>query len=103
MNFLSDLNNDQFLKDAFDAKCNEQLIKAARLRRNIYFALFVASVVCICITTLINALLLSALTVGLAALSLVLMSKYSTQVLFLRTLKLRTDLGEDAVESDLTE
>ena len=98
MAILTDLNNKCFLREAFDVQSNKRLAKAARVRKNIYLGLFLSGIACLCITIFINALLLSILSVGLSALSLVLMSRYSTQIYFLKTLRLRKDIHFDSEE-----
>ena len=80
---LGDLNNEQFLGEAFDATCRQKLIRAARLRRNVYLALFLAGFFCIFIAGLSNFPLLCILSLFFATLSLVVMTKYNTQLFFL--------------------
>lgn len=81
---LGELNTERFLHEAFDATCRKRLIRAARLRRNVYLALFLAGFACIFIAGLSGLPLLCILSLFLATLSLVVMTKYDTQLLFLK-------------------
>lgn len=84
---LGELNTDRFLREAFDDECNRRLILAARFRRNVYLVLFLVGFVCIFIAGLSGLLLLSILSLFLSTLSLVVMTKYDTQVFFLKIIK----------------
>lgn len=84
---FGELNTKRFLHDAFDAGCQARLIRAARFRRNVYLVLFLVGFVCIFIAALSGRTLLSILSLFLATLSLVVMSKYDTQVFFLNIIK----------------
>ncbi len=95
MSMLNDLNNDGFLDKAFEASENGGLTRAALLRRNIYLALFITGIACIFIAAFMDHTILSILSLGLATLSLVVMTKYNTQVYFLRAIKLREKKGEE--------
>jgi hypothetical protein len=86
---LEDLNNERFLDEAFDALHNENLIRQARIRRNIYLWLFLTGIACIFITAFTNQMTLSILSLFLATISLVVMTKYDTQLYFLLVLRLR--------------
>jgi len=93
---LEDLNNDRFLEEAFDKDDNARWERAALLRRNIYLWLFLTGIACIFITALTRQLLMSFLSLFLALLSLVVMTKYDTQLNFLRLLKHRPPVsGEE--------
>jgi uncharacterized membrane protein YjjP (DUF1212 family) len=80
---LGELNNERFLREAFDAQCQKKLIRAAQLRRNTYLALFFLGFFCIFLTGFAGLMLLSTLSLFLATLSLVVMTKYDTQIFFL--------------------
>lgn len=80
---LGDLNNKHFLRGAFDKKTREKLLRFARFRRNVYLALFIIGFICIFITGFSDRLPLSIMSLFLATLSLVVMTKYDTQVFFL--------------------
>ncbi len=86
---LEDLNNDRFLEEAFSPETNEKWIKAVRLRRNVYLGFFLTGIACIFITAFANQMHMSILSLFLATLSLVVMTKYDTQLYFLKELKLR--------------
>lgn len=81
---IGELNTERFLMEAFDAKFRKKLIRAARLRRNVYLALFLIGFACIFIAGLSGLKTLSFLSLGLATLSLVVMTKYDTQLFFLK-------------------
>ncbi len=83
---FGELNTDQFLHDAFDVTLRNKLIRAARLRRNVYLVLFLVGFFCVFATGLAGLPLLSILSLFLATLSLVVMTKYDTQLFFLRML-----------------
>ena len=90
---LGDLNNERFLREAFDAKLRKQLIREARLRRNIYLALFFIGFFCIFIAGFSGWALLSILSLFLATLSLVVMAKYDTQIFFLKIIAKKENPG----------
>jgi hypothetical protein len=96
---LEDLNNDRFLEEAFNKDTNAKWERAALLRRNIYLSLFLTGIACIFITAFTRQLLMSFLSLFLATLSLVVMTKYDTQLSFLRMLKPRTP-GTDEEDTD---
>ena len=83
---LGDLNNERFLREAFDAKFRNKLIRSARLRRNVYLVLSLAGFFCIFIAGFSGWLLLTVLSLFLSPLSLVVMTKYDTQVFFLKVI-----------------
>ena len=91
---LEDLNNERFLEEAFNENTNTKWERAALLRRNVYLSLFLTGIGCIFITAFTRQLLMSILSLFLATLSLVVMTKYDTQLFFLRKLRLRTS-GSD--------
>lgn len=93
---LEDLNNDQFLQEAFDPENNEKWIRAARLRRNVYLWFFLTGIACIFITAFTHQMHMSILSLFLATLSLVVMTKYDTQLYFLTKLKLRNPDEEES-------
>ncbi len=84
---LGDLNNERFLHEAFDATCRKKFIHAARFRRNVYLALFAVGFICIFVAGLAGLTTLSILSLFLATLSLVVMTKYDTQLFFLLIIK----------------
>lgn len=87
---IGELNTERFLNDAFEPTYNPALLKAALLRRNIYLAFFITGTACIFITAFTSQILLCILSLGFSTLSLVVMTKYDTQVFFLRIIQLRT-------------
>jgi len=91
---LGGFNSDRFLREAFDAETRKKLIRATRLRRNTYLSLFLIGFFCIFIAGFAGLLLLSILSLFLGTLSLVVMSKYDTQLFFLKILE-----KKDATES----
>ncbi len=91
---LGELNTERFLHDAFDTECRKTLVRAARLRRNTYLALFLVGFVCIFIAGFSGLLTLSILSLFLATLSLVVMTKYDTQLFFLKIIEEKEELPE---------
>ncbi len=83
---IGDLNNDHFLHEAFDATQRKKLIRAAVLRRNVYLVLFIIGIACIFVAGFMGMATLSILSLFLATLSLVVVSKYDTQVFFLKVI-----------------
>jgi hypothetical protein len=92
---LEDLNNARFLQEAFNEDTNAKWERAALLRRNVYLALFLTGIACIFITAFTRQLLMSILSLFLATLSLVVMTKYDTQLFFLRMLMHRGSRPEE--------
>ena len=78
------LNNEHYLHQAFDPQLHEKLVCGARLRRNVYLALFFVGIFCIFIAGFSGWPVLSVLSLFLATLSLVVVTKYDTQVFFLK-------------------
>lgn len=96
---LEDLNNARFLEEAFDKETNTRWERAALVRRNVYLWLFLTGIACIFITAFTRQLLMSILSLFLATLSLVVMTKYDTQLFFLRKLRLSSS-GSDEEDPD---
>jgi len=95
---LEDLNSERFLEEAFDPATNEKWIGAVRLRRNVYLWFFLTGIACIFITAFPLQMHMSVLSLFLATLSLVVMTKYDTQLHFLTKLKLRGPEQEEEPE-----
>jgi hypothetical protein len=89
---LEDINNEAFLNNAFDKAHNEKLISAARLRRNVHLGFAVTGFVCVVITAFTRQFHMSVLSLFLGTLSLVVMTKYDTQLFFLKVLQLRGEI-----------
>lgn len=90
---FGNLNNERFLRDAFDAKCREKLIRWARMRRNTYVVFFAIGIVCIFVSGFLGMTTLSILSLFLATLSLVVVSKYDTQLFFLKIISKKEGSG----------
>ena len=90
-----DMNSDRFLKEAFDKKYHARWHKNALIRRNIYLWLFIVSVLCVFYTAITTQMTLCILSLFLATISLVVMTKYDTQLYFLNILKLRDEKKYD--------
>jgi hypothetical protein len=84
---LEDLNNARFLEEAFNKESNAKWERAVLLRRNVYLWFFLTGIACIFITAFTRQLMMSILSLFLATLSLIVMTKYDTQLHFLRMLK----------------
>jgi hypothetical protein len=96
---LEDLNNARFLEEAFNKKANAKWERAVLLRRNVYLWFFLTGIACIFITAFTRQFLMSVLSLFLATLSLAVMTKYDTQLQFLRMLKPR-DAGSDEMNPE---
>lgn len=83
---IGELNNKRFLREAFDATLRKKLLRSAQLRRNVYLVLCIVGFLCIFIAGFSGWLLLSILSLFLSTLSLVVMTKYDTQVFFLKVI-----------------
>jgi len=81
------MNSEHFLRKAFDPQFRKKLIRAAHLRRNIYLVLFFIGILCIFIAGFAGWMLLSCLSLFLAMLSLVIVTKYDTQAAFLKIIE----------------
>lgn len=92
--FIEDLNCERFLTEAFDEQCQDRLISAARLRRNVYLVLFLVGFCCILTAGIMGMLILSVLSLFLSTLSLIIMTKYDTQLYFLKLIIKKTHLDE---------
>lgn len=88
---FEDLNNERFLEEAFNPDNNAELIRATRIRRNIYLWLFLTGICCIFITAVTLQMHMSILSLFLATVSLVVMTKYDTQLHFLTEIRLRNE------------
>ena len=86
---LEETNSARFLNEAFDPVHHARWERGVRLRRNIYLWFFLTGIACIFITALTRQYLLCTLSLFLATLSLVIMTKYDTQLYFLNILRLR--------------
>jgi uncharacterized membrane protein YjjP (DUF1212 family) len=93
---LGELNTERFLREAFEPQYREKLIRAARLRRNVYLVLFLAGFISIFVTVLSGDRLLSVLSLGLSILALVVMTKYDTQLSFLKVIAKNEACGDEA-------
>ena len=85
------------MERAFDPKTRNQLILAARLRRNVYTALFYVGVVCVFVSGFSGWAMLSVLSLFLAILSLVVVSKYNTQLQFLNIIAAKKETEDWAM------
>jgi hypothetical protein len=96
---LEDMNNERFLKDAFDPETNRRLTRAVRSRRNIYLWFFLTGIACIFITAFTLQMHMSILALFLSTMSLVVMTKYDTQLHFLIEIRNRIECPmQDAEE-----
>ena len=95
---IGDMNNEHFLHEAFDAHCRGRLIGRARLRRNVYLALFIIGIACIFVAGFLGMARLSILSLFLATLSLVIMSKYDTQLFFLKVIREKEASSQQGAE-----
>ena len=89
---LEEMNSERFLHEVFEEEQRLHWKKSARMRRNIYLWLFIVGMVCMLYTAIIHWMALCILSLFLAVVSLVVMSKYDTQLYFLNILQLRDEL-----------
>ena len=85
------MNSARFLEEAFEEEHRLQWQKGARIRRNVYMWLFIVGLLCMLSTALTERMTLSILSLFLAVVSLVVMSKYDTQLCFLNILQIRDE------------
>ena len=83
---FGELNNKRFLHEAFDTTLRKKLLRSAQLWRNVYLVLCIVGFLCIFIAGFSGWFLLSILSLFLSTLSLVVMTKYDTQVFFLKVI-----------------
>lgn len=88
---LEDINSKRFLDEAFEPEHHEKWLRGAKLRRNVYLWFFLTGIACIFITAYTHQHVLGILSLLLSTASLIVMTKYDTQVHFLKTLRLRGD------------
>lgn len=86
---LEEMNSARFLKEAFEEEHRLHWLKGARIRRNVYMWLFIVGMICMLYTALTDWMTLCVLSLFLAVVSLVVMSKYDTQLCFLNILQMR--------------
>ncbi len=89
---LEEFNSERFMHEAFDHDMRLRWKKSAVIRRNIYLGLFAIGMACTLYTALIHWTTLCILSLFLATVSLVVMSKYDTQIHFLKILQVREEL-----------
>jgi hypothetical protein len=83
---LEDLNNERFLGEVLEEPLRQQWAAGSRIRRNVYMALFIIGLICMVYTALVHRMTLCILSLFLATVSLVVMTKYNTQLQFLKVL-----------------
>ncbi|MDH3981531.1 MAG: hypothetical protein OES84_01375 [Kiritimatiellaceae bacterium] len=88
---FGEINSERFLTEAINGAHSDKLIKHARIRRNVYLWMFVASFLCIPCTALFGQMTLCICSLFFATISLVVMTKYDTQLFFLQLLKNRKE------------
>jgi hypothetical protein len=87
------LNSEHYLEQAFDPLQRGRLLRAAYVRRHVYTALFFIGIACIFIAGFSGWADLSVLSLFLALLSLVVVTKYDTQIFFLKIIDQRESSG----------
>lgn len=86
-----EMNSERFLHEAFEEKQRLLLQKSSLIRRNVYMWLFIVGMICMLYTAIVQRMTLCILSLFLAVVSLVVMSKYDTQLKFLNILQLRDE------------
>ncbi|WP_372794136.1 hypothetical protein [Pontiella sp.] len=89
---LEEMNSERFMQEAFDHEMRARWTKSAVLRRNIYLGLFAAGMVCTLYTAFIHWSTLCVLSLFLSTITLVITTKYDTQIHFLKILESRDRL-----------
>lgn len=89
---LEKINSERFIHEAFDHEMRVRWTRHATIRRNIYMGLFAVGMVCTLYTAATRSATLCMLALFLSTISLVVMSKYDTQIHFLKILQLREEL-----------
>lgn len=95
---IGGLNTERFLTEAFDPICRKKLLRAARIHRNVYLVLFLIGFVCIFVAGFSERLMLTIFSLGVATLSLVVMTKYDTQIFFLKIIEEKGSAADEAQE-----
>lgn len=89
---LEEINSARFMDEAFDPDMRTRATKHAIVRRNVYLWLFATGMVCLLYTALIEWTTLCVLSLFLSTISLVVVTKYDTQIHFLKILQYRDEL-----------
>ena len=103
---FGNMDSDQFIDDALHSGHIEQLIRGARIRRNIYLLMFIISFFSIVVCAVISLPTFAVVALFLTTLSLVIITKYDIHLLFLRIIhkqqlgKAEREAQETAQESD---
>lgn len=84
---LEKINSERFMHEAFDHDMRIRWTKHAVVRRNVYMGLFAVGMVCTLYTAVTHSPTLCVLSLFLSTISLVVMSKYDTQLHFLKVLQ----------------
>ena len=92
---LEEMNSERFLNEVLEENKREQWRKSTLIRRNVYLWLFIIGMLCVLYTALVNRMTLCILSLCLAIVSLVIMTKYDTQLYFLKILKLRDEQKDE--------
>lgn len=91
---LEKIDSERFMHEAFDETKRACWKKGIIIRRNIYLSLFILGMLCMLFTALIERTTLCILSLALAIISLVVMTKYDTQLHFLKILQVRETLKD---------
>jgi uncharacterized membrane protein YjjP (DUF1212 family) len=94
-NRKSGQRDEHFLAEALDPTKQAKLIQRSRLRRNIAILLFMISFVCIFICGFSAKWISTAIPLFLCTLSLVILTKYDTQLVFLRIIQQQQQMEKD--------
>ncbi|QBG48357.1 hypothetical protein EGM51_13500 [Verrucomicrobia bacterium S94] len=82
-------DNERFIHEAFDGQMRARWKKGITIRRNVYLGLFIVGMFCMLFTAFTARTTLCILSLALAIISLVVMTKYDTQLHFLKILQMR--------------
>ena len=89
------LNNKHYLHQAFDPHHREKLVRTARLRRTIYLVICFIGVACVFTAGALKMPTLCCLSLLLSTLSIVVVTKYDTQLFFLKVIETNEQSREE--------
>ena len=80
------LNNRHYLHQAFDPHHRRKMVRTARRRRSIYLVICYVGIACLATSCALELPTLCCLSLLLSTLSIVVVTKYDTQVYFLEVI-----------------
>jgi hypothetical protein len=92
------LNNKHYLHKAFDPHHRVRLVRTARRRRSIYLVICFIGVACVAVSGVLEQPTLTCLSLLLSTLSIVVVTKYDTQVFFLTLIDKEKQSREETMQ-----